>query len=56
VVDVQIDEESSINIFVMFVETNEPTKGVVNKELKMFRRFQMDVKGIDCPFKMVGET
>jgi hypothetical protein len=32
----------------MFVGTNEPTKEVVNKELLMFRRFQVDVNDIKC--------
>jgi hypothetical protein len=35
----------------MFVEMNEPTKEVVNKELLMFRRFQVHVKDIKCPLK-----
>jgi hypothetical protein len=38
----------SLNIFEMFARTIEPTKEVVNKELLMFRRFQMDVKDIKC--------
>jgi hypothetical protein len=45
----QIDEESSLDIFEMYVGTNEPTKEVANKELLMFRRFQVDVKEIKCP-------
>jgi hypothetical protein len=51
VVDMQIDEESSLDIFEMFVGISEPTKEVVNKELLMFKRFQMDVKNIKCPLK-----
>jgi hypothetical protein len=34
--NMQIDEESSLDIFKMFAETSEPTKEVVNKELLMF--------------------
>jgi hypothetical protein len=45
----QIDEENNLDIFEMFVGTNESTKEVVNKELLMFRRFQVDVKEIQCP-------
>jgi hypothetical protein len=30
---------------------NELTKEVVNKELLMFRRFQVDVKDIKCPLE-----
>lgn len=47
--DMQFDKESSFNIFEMFVGTNEPTKEVVNKELQMFKRFQVNVKDIKCP-------
>jgi hypothetical protein len=35
----------------MSIGTNEPTKEVVNKELLMFKRFQVDVKDIKCPLK-----
>jgi hypothetical protein len=34
--------------FEMSAGTDEPTKEVVNKELLMFRRFQVDVKDIKC--------
>jgi hypothetical protein len=47
----QIDEGSSLDIFEMSLGINEPTKEVVNKELLMFKRFQMDVKDIKCPLK-----
>jgi len=32
-IDMQIDEKSSFNIFEMFVGINEPMKKVVNKEV-----------------------
>jgi hypothetical protein len=51
VVDMQIHEESSLDIFEMFFGTSEPTKEVVNKELLMFIKFQMDVKNIKCLLK-----
>jgi uncharacterized protein YbbC (DUF1343 family) len=51
IVDMQIDEKNSLDIFEMFIRTTEPTKEVVNKELLMFRRFQVDVKNIKCPLK-----
>jgi hypothetical protein len=35
----------------MTTNTNEPTKEVVNLELLIFKRFQMDVKNIKCPFE-----
>ncbi len=51
VANMQIDGENSVNIFEMFVKTNEPTKELMNKELHMFGRFQMDVKDIKCPLE-----
>jgi hypothetical protein len=42
------------DIFEMSVGTNEPTKEVVNKELLMFKRFQVDVNSMS--FIVVGET
>jgi hypothetical protein len=48
IANMQTNEESSLDIFEMFVETNEPTKEEVNKELQMFTRFQVDVKDIKC--------
>jgi len=47
----QTDEESSLDIFEISAGTNEPTKDVVNKELLMFRSFQVDVKDIKCPLE-----
>jgi hypothetical protein len=51
VVDMQTNEECSLDIFEMFVTTNELPKEVVNEELLIFRRFQVDVKNIKCPLK-----
>ncbi len=51
-VDMQIDEENNLDIFEMFVGTSEPMKKVVNKELQMFKRFQVDVKNIKCLWKL----
>jgi hypothetical protein len=47
VANMQIDEENNLDIFEMFAGTSEPTKEVVNKELIMFKRFQVDVKDIN---------
>ncbi len=49
--NMQIGEENSLNIFEMFVEISEPTKEVVNKELQMFKRFQVNVKDVKCLLK-----
>jgi hypothetical protein len=51
VANMQFKEESSLDIFEMSHSSSEPTKEVVNKELMMFRRFQMDVKNIKCPLE-----
>ncbi len=45
--NMQIDEENNLDIFYMSAGMSEPTKEVVNKELLMFKRFQMDVKDIN---------
>jgi hypothetical protein len=45
VANMEIDEESIFN------GMSELSKEVVNKELLMFRRFQVDVKDIKCPLK-----
>jgi hypothetical protein len=46
--NMQINEESSLDIFEMSTKISEPTKELVNKELLMFKRFQVDVKDIKC--------
>jgi hypothetical protein len=49
--DMQIDEESIPDIFEMSARTNESTKELVNKELQMFRKFQVHVKDVKCPLE-----
>jgi hypothetical protein len=49
VVDMEIDEKNSLDIFEMSTRTSESTKEVVNKELLMFKKFQVDAKDIKCP-------
>jgi hypothetical protein len=53
--NMQIDEESIPDIFEMSTRTNEPTKELVNKELQMFRKFQVHVKDIKCPLEWWGK-
>jgi len=48
VANMQIDEENNLDTFLMCTGTSEPAKEVVNKELLMFKRFQMVVKDIKC--------
>ncbi len=49
--NMQTIEENSSEIFLMSTGTNEPTKEVMNKELLMFRGFQVNVKDIQCPLE-----
>jgi len=49
--DMQIDEENIPDIFEMSTRTNESTKELVNKELQMFRKFQVHVKDVKCPLE-----
>jgi phage terminase large subunit len=51
VADMQTHEKSSLDIFETSIRMNEPTKEVVNKELQMFKKFQVDVKDIKCPLE-----
>jgi hypothetical protein len=51
VANTQIDEKNSFNIFEMSAKKSEPTKEVVNKELQMSRKCQVDVKDIKCPLE-----
>ncbi len=55
VIDMQLHEEKSFNIFEMFVRTNESMKLLVNKELQMFRKFHVDVKDIIFPLEWWGK-
>jgi hypothetical protein len=43
-IDQDVDEDCSLNIFEMIESTNEPTKEFVNKELLIFKRFEVDLK------------
>jgi hypothetical protein len=42
----KVDEDFSLDIFEMIISINE-----LAKELLIFKRFQMNVKKIKCPFK-----
>jgi hypothetical protein len=48
-IDQDVDEDCCLNIFEMIESTNEPTKEFVNKELLIFKRFEVDLKSIKCP-------
>lgn len=40
-----------LDILEMNVSTSEPTKELVNRDQLIFRRYQVDVKKIMCPFQ-----
>ncbi len=50
VVDQRIEKDNSLDIFEMTTNTIEPTMELMNRELLIFKRYQMDVKDIKCPF------
>jgi hypothetical protein len=45
-----VNEDFSLDIFEMIVNTNEPTRKVVNRKLVIFKQYQVDVKNIKCFF------
>jgi hypothetical protein len=47
--NIGVDEGCSLNIFEKIANTSQPTKELVNKELLIFKRYQVDVKEIKCP-------
>jgi hypothetical protein len=48
VVDERVEEDMSLNIFQMTTNTSEPTMELVNRELLIFKRYQVVVKNIKC--------
>jgi hypothetical protein len=56
VTNMETNEKNSLDIFEMSIGTNESTKEVVNKELLMFRGFQLNAKDIKCPLKWWANT
>ncbi len=53
IVDQCVDENCSLNIFELIINTNELAKEFVNKELFGFKRFQMYAKKYQMCFSMV---
>jgi hypothetical protein len=49
VIDQKVEEDRNLDISKMITNTREPTTKLVNKELLIFRHYQMDVKDIKCP-------
>ncbi len=44
-------QDSYLDIFKIIVETNEPTKELVNRALEMFKWYQVDAKNLKCLLK-----
>ncbi len=51
VVDQRVEKDSNLDIFEMTISTSEPTTKLINRELLIFRRYQVDVKDMKCPLQ-----
>ncbi len=51
VVKQRVEGGKSLDIFDMIASISEPTTELVNKELLIFKRYQVDVKDIKCPLQ-----
>jgi hypothetical protein len=49
VVDQMVEKDRNLDIFEMTTNTSEPTTELVNRELLIFKHYQVDVKDIKCP-------
>jgi len=47
----KIDEHRNLNMFEMMVTTNKLAKELVNQELLIFCKYQLDAKNIKCPLE-----
>jgi hypothetical protein len=52
VVDQRIEKDRSLDIFEMTTYTSETTTKSVNKELLIFKPYQVNVKDIECPLQL----
>ncbi len=44
-------EDNNLDIFEMITSSSEPITKLVNRELLIFKRFQVDLKEIKCPLQ-----
>jgi hypothetical protein len=51
VVDQRIEEDNNLDSLKMIADTIEPSIKLINRELLIFKRYQVDVKDIKCPFQ-----
>jgi hypothetical protein len=49
VVDQRVEKDRSLDIFEMTASTSELAMKLVNRELLIFKHYQVDVKDIKCP-------
>jgi len=49
VVDPKVEKHMNLDIFEMTTNKNHPTIELVNRELLIFKHYQMDVQNIKCP-------
>jgi hypothetical protein len=55
VLDEKVKEDKNLDIFEMTTSTNEPTTKLVNRELLIFKHYQVDVKDIKCRLQWLGK-
>jgi len=48
VVDQRVEEDRNFDIFEMIANISEPTTKLVNRELLIFRHYQVDGKNVKC--------
>ncbi len=48
IVDQRVEEDNSLDIFEMTTNVSEPTTKLINRELLIFKHYQVDVKDIKC--------
>jgi hypothetical protein len=51
VVNQRVEKDKSLDIFEMTTSTSELTMKLVNRELLILKRYQVDVKDIKCPIQ-----
>ncbi len=47
-VNIGVDEDCNLDLFEQIVNMSEPVQELVNMELLIFRRYQVDMKEIKC--------
>ncbi len=48
--------DKSLDIFEMITNTSEPTMELINRELLIFKCYQVDIKDIKCPLPEKNEN